>query len=519
MRKSKFAILTLSITGTIALLASCGGVNRGEDSSSSLSNSTGRGDSSDSTSQASGSDSSKSGTTSSGSGENEIWIDAYDGGYGNTWLKDVATLFTAKTGIPVHYDFETSLTDRLENALKNGGDYDIYMSHGINWQSYASSGWLANLDDLYETKVDGFDGTFKDRLANGAAGLSKITGKGDTEDHYYKVCYTQGAGGFIYNMDMFTANGWSVPTTYDELVTLCAKIVSDNVSVSGTRDHVVPFAWSGKDRQYYWDYPIFEWWQQLAGEEKVNTVLKYLGPDGKYATGYEMFNPDSYYKEFMQAYTMWWDLIANNSSNSSKSAFASTLSTAQSNFVNGKAAMIPYAQWGKYELSQVADGGTLPFKIAMMKTPKATATSSYSNYMVGFGDSIIIPANAKEITNAKKFINFMATAAACQTFVKDSNGAFLAFDYTNVDLGDLVNDTFINSIHEKLKDNSFHLVSTNPITYRTTNCVMPWPSNKYHYQEACSEPNSFTASQVGSSVYNEAKSNWASWLRTASLSD
>jgi hypothetical protein len=90
-------------------------------------------------------------------------------------------------------------------------------------------------------------------------------------------------------------------------------------------------------------------------KSKIDTVTKYMGPTGKYADGYEMYNPTSYYKEFMQAYGMWYDLIANNSANSMASSYSATLASAQANFVNGKSAMIPYAQWAKYELSAIAE--------------------------------------------------------------------------------------------------------------------------------------------------------------------
>ncbi len=456
----------------------------------------------------------------SSNSDNEIWVSVYDGGYGLDWIKDVGDAFTAKTGIKVHADGDTALLDRLENSLKNGGDYDIYMSHGINWQSYAASGYLAKLDDVYSSTVEGFDGTFKDRLPNGAEALSKIQGKGDVEEHYYKVCYTQGAGGFIYNMDMFRQQGWALPQTYDELKTLCATILNAKVAVPGGRGTVVPFAWSGKDRQYYWDYPLYEWWYQLAGVDKINQVIQYLGPTGKYADGYEMYNPATYYKEYMQAYDMWWNLIANNANNSIPGAYSVTLATAQSSFVNQEAAMIPYAQWGKYEISSVTDNGVIPFDIAMMPTPKAVASAPDVNFMVGFGDSMIIPANSPQIANAKKFLNFMATAEAGKIFVKDSNGAFLAFDYNNVDLSDLeANDTYIKSIHDRLRATDFSLASTNPITYRTVDCVMPWVSNVYYYQNACSDPGSYTAAIVGQDVYQNAKENWPTWLDNAGLKD
>ena len=88
----------------------------------------------------------------------------------------------------------------------------------------------------------------------------------------------------------------------------------------------------------------------------------------------------------MQAYDMWYKLIATNPANSMASSYSATLASAQANFVNGKSAMIPYAQWAKFELSAIADNGTLPFNIAMMKTPKATASAADCNYMPWAGN-------------------------------------------------------------------------------------------------------------------------------------
>ena len=94
------------------------------------------------------------------------------------------------------------------------------MSHDITWQEFAEQGLLENLDDLYASEVEGTGKTFKERLCAGAEEVSKLD-----DGHYYKVCYTQGAGGLVYNIDMFKANGWEVPTTYAELKALCQTIV------------------------------------------------------------------------------------------------------------------------------------------------------------------------------------------------------------------------------------------------------------------------------------------------------
>jgi ABC-type glycerol-3-phosphate transport system substrate-binding protein len=87
--------------------------------------------------------------------------------------------------------------------------------------------------------------------------------------------------------------------------------------------------------------------------------------------------------------------------------------------------MIPYAQWAKYEI-QHNSGVTFDFDIAMMKTPKISATAQDYNYNVGFGDSMIIPANIPETSKAlaKDFLRYLAGAEACKTFVDTARGAF-----------------------------------------------------------------------------------------------
>lgn len=453
-------------------------------------------------------------------GSEELYICVYDGGYGREWIDQMASDYETKTGVKVNVTMDSSVLDKLESQLRDGSDYDIYMSHDINWKSFAASGYLANLDDLYSSNVEGTSKTFEQRLTSSAVLNSKTEGEDGTE-HFYKVCYTQGAGGLVYNVDLFEQNGWSIPTTYDELVQLC-KTISETEIPGGDRGETYsPFAWSGADRQYYWDYLVFPWWYELAGESKINTILKYKGEDNKYSTGYEMYNPDTYNKEFVEAYDMWYKLIATSTNhNSIANAYSGNLLSAQSAFYSGKAAMIPYGQWAQYEITN-AKKSDLGFKIKMMKTPKAKSTSStYYNYNVGFGDSIIVPSNSPSIDKAKDFLRYMATYEACKTFVKKSQGAFLAFDYSDVNLELTSDDTYIQSIYSLLTEcKNFNLLSDNDITYWNTNTVMPWIQNVYYYQNACSKPDEYTPSIVGNKIYTAAKNGWSSWLRNAGLKD
>jgi len=451
---------------------------------------------------------------------NAVYVCVYDGGYGSEWINKVAEDYKKLTGVEVKATVDSNILNRIESQLKGNPEYDIYMSHDINWQNFATRGLLANLDDLYSSKVYNSEKTFEQRAIPAGAKASKFMGRGDTEEHYYKACYTQGAGGLIYNIDMFNEHGWKVPTTYDELVALCKKINDDAVPVANSRETVKPFAWSGSDREYYWDYIVFEWWAQLAGIEKLETIKQYKGPEGKYSNGYEMYNPDTYYKELKQAYTMWRDLVATNQNNSVPQSYEASLLSAQSAFANGKAAMIPYAQWAQYELEHAMDG-KLSFDYAMMKTPKAKADAQDMNYLVGFGDSMIIPEKAYNKEGAKDFLRYLASAEACKTFTESTGGSFLAFDYSDVDLTELEKtNTYMKSVHEKLTQTTqFNLASDNPITYFNASTVTPWLNNKIPYALAASDNDKNTPDALFSEMYKAAKDGWGNWLASAGLSD
>ena len=286
---------------------------------------------------------------------------------------------------------------------------------------------------------------------------------------------------------------------------------------------VVPIAWSGADREYYWDYIVFEWWAQLAGEQAINKFKAYKGDDGKYSTGYQVFDPATNHKEFVQAYEMWHNLIAKNPTFSNDKPQSAKLVQANSLFASGAAAMIPYAQWAQYEI-QNNSGIEFNFDIAMMKTPKVNAQAKDYNYNVGFGDSIIVPANIPDESKAaaKDFLRYLAGKEACKTFVDKARGAFLAFDYSIVDLGDLMNNTYTKSIYEKLTQcTNFNLTSMNPVAYINSASIMPWIGNTYYYAKAFAEPNTaaYQATAVGNALYTTASNGWASWCRRAGISD
>ncbi|MBO8425702.1 MAG: extracellular solute-binding protein [Firmicutes bacterium] len=438
---------------------------------------------------------------------------AYNGGYGDEWINEIASEFTRQTGIAIVPSVDSSLLTTIESELVSRyPKYDIIMSHGIGWQSYANRGLVAELDDLYESTNDDGD-VFADRVVDEGLELSSYKAYRQDEAHYYKVPFTQGAGGLVYNVDMFEEHGWAVPNSYADLVSLCAEIAADE-------DGILPFAWAGGSRAYYWDYVVYSWWYELAGEDVYNQWLSQTGSDGTYDTGIENYNPDtsgSAFSYFKQAYQMWYDLVATHPEYSNENAYGANLMTAQNLFINGQAAMIPYGTWAKKEIENNT-GKSFNFDVAMMPTPNVNDGETHYNFMVGFGDSMIIPAHSPNIELAKEFLSFMSTEYACKSFVKYAEGPFLGFNYDDVDMSDITaNDSYAASISKNLSESvSFSTASNNAVLIANgdTN-VQPWVNNEIPYASALSTPSSYSPDSVFADLYDDARSSWTSWVRNA----
>ncbi len=453
-------------------------------------------------------------------GNGSIVIKYYDGGYGREWADDLASRYkTIHPDADVTMEADLEILGTMTSALQSEDpDYDIFISHDITWQYYALEGYLANLDALYAKKLS--DGrTFADALSPANREYSKFdAGEGE---HYYKVNWTQGAGGLIYNVDMFEEYGWEVPETYDDLKNLCAQIVSEARPVKGGMggQTVVPFTWTNEN-EYLWDYVVFEWWAQLAGTEKISQLLQY-DKANNYTNGFESFNPDTNYKEFKQAYQYWYDLVAKNPNYSVSASNAQTKLAAQGQFLRGEAAMMPYSHWAYYELKKANGGDDIGFEVNLMETPLVKGTQRY-NYLVGFGDSIVVSKYCHNMDLAIDFISFMAEPESLVSFTEKSQGAFSAFDYSVLpaeQLARLNSNPFVASVNKKLTtETNFNLYSNEPIAYLTSATVQPWLANKYHYVPAfAGKGTTDNPDDVFAEMYSTAKANWRSWLYNAGL--
>lgn len=394
--------------------------------------------------------------------EHELKISFYDGGYGQAWAYALAEKYEAETGVKITVDPSKTLQADIPNMLENGTDSDILFSHGIIWELAALQGKIEPLNDLYEMECD--DGTVKDRILPELLDDCKLKFNGN----YYKLPWTNGAGGLVYNKVLFDKYGWDVPETYEELVALCetieqAAIVVNPEAPAHSRRTIKPFAWSSET--YYWDYLVFDWWAQLEGVDSINNYKKLESAD--------VLDPSKGYK-FPEAVQLWVNLIKPHEVNgvmrdySIEGSSGRDYISAQNDFINGYAAMMPCAQWFESEMRDNID----PEKCEMILMPAPAAPGAKTdgngevirvNYQVGGGDSIIIPACSKNKEEAKRFLAFMCREDNAKLFTERTLGVMLGLVYEDLDgIAEKYLTSFSKSVFEiNMNSVKFNLYSQN----------------------------------------------------------
>jgi N-acetylglucosamine transport system substrate-binding protein len=437
-------------------------------------------------------------------------ITYFTGGYGKEWLPAMAAKFEQDyPGVDVIVTGSTDVTSSLSAVLKKEPD-DIYISHNIPWQTLAGQNLILNLNDLYNStvyidKTSNKPVSFAQRIARSALEESKLG------DNYWKVPQVMGVGGIAYNKTMFDANGWNVPTTYQELVDLCETIYNAKVR-NDSGDIVVPFVWSGTE-QYMWDSLVYDWWVQLAGIDKYNEFLQYKSPS--------QYDPTVYpYQK--QAWEYWYNLVAKNNKYSVPSS--SGLNNLESNmaFAAGQAAMTPATMWLANEIGEETLEA-FGVEIDLIPSPMLPNAKKDSNgkpikvaYDVAGKDSIVIAKKSKNIELAQEFLRWMVEEDNARIFPENSKGILLAVDYDFDELIAEANSAWEKTVFTTMKEAiRFTNYSSNPMSF--LGIIAPY-INGHFYLDSFLDPVRYTPDAVFGDAKTIAETTWNDKRAEAGLS-
>jgi len=150
-------------------------------------------------------------------------------------------------------EYRASVDNDITVALSGGSGPDIVYGSGPAFVAgYAAEGLLANMDE-YAAKYG-----WRDRLVGAFYDI------GTVNDSLYSLpCGLSGIGIF-YNQALFDENGWTVPTTYDEVTAIMDKAID-----AGLHGGII----GARDWRYTNDWPLSLSLASVAGPEAVYKAL------------------------------------------------------------------------------------------------------------------------------------------------------------------------------------------------------------------------------------------------------
>lgn len=399
-------------------------------------------------------------------------ITYYNGKYGDEWIKALTADFKKKNkDINVVLTGDNLIDSKIGYSLMSGAEQpDLIFVSKTNWQIWADSGYMENLNGLYTTVVDGGK-TFADKLQPDLTGYSRYQG------NYRIVPWGDGVAGIIYNKKMFEQNGWAVPTTTAKLSQLIDTIKND---------HIIPFAWSGQNGGY-WDNAVTDWWMQYEGADNISTYLKMASPEV-----YKQSGRLTALKTFQSIVTISPNSIDNPTGIDAQKAI--------DEFYKGNAAMMPGGYLTLMETKNKVPSG---FGISIMKLPAISDAKQPNVSNTLAGDFAFVPSKAKNGGIAKKFLLYMASDSALSLFSQKTGvPAPFVYDMTSVKGMDALakSEAELWQSTEKC-----YMYSDNPNYY---NRFLDWPFEGSPLMEIYSGRQ--TAQQALDRNYEYVQSHWNS---------
>ena len=341
-------------------------------------------------------------------------------GYGSEWIQEAVKIWKEenpdyKVNLNASPDARSIITSDM--AKSNNID-DLYISNGTDWRRYAAQNKLLAIDDILEEKVDGMK--VLDKINDEYHESIYFKGQ-NGETHTYRLPWMSDVGGIFYNAKMFRDNGWTVPTTVDELLALCQNMVDHPIYVNPgdkTSPRVYPFAYRGENADYF-DYLVYTWWSQISGVNAINEFKQY----GKEDSGKFDAKTNTTYAGLKQATQAWYQIFVIVCYTDPEDVTRDN-HTAQKNFMQGKAAMMISGNWLYNEMLGYNTSHTLPsnFELKIMKTPKIVSTAENSSYIIGEDQYIAIPKTSIKADLAKSFIKTMISDKVLKVFFEKAHG-------------------------------------------------------------------------------------------------
>lgn len=463
--------------------------------------------------------------------ENTLEMWCWDGGWGTDWYYALAEAFQEQDWVKEKYPelvvvaesdvARSSVSGKLQ-AGEGVNTIDLFFSDGCHdyiGRDVRGKEYSPNLTEaVYNSLVPGENITVKEKMNpshveaarwydSGSAALDE-----DAPFEAYTFYYSNGYNGWLYNADLLSQLGMTVPLTTDEFLDTCGKIRDTDNAIYDS-GYAVSYA-SGA---YYLQYLVPLMWAQYEGMENFKNFYKGLDSDGNYSNNIYRQQGRLESLRFLE------ELIDYNTNYVNKYGNGMPFMSAQTTFMQGEGIFYFVGDWFETEMKEikkqlVKEG--YDYDIKFMKTPvisaivnktptiRAAATAAgVSNdemlrkvitqidngkinaadavaadaslggitqtdydviiearsivHTISTGDEAYIPAYAKGKEIAIDFLRFMATDVANKIYIEKTGGATLPFRY---DVKEKMGEEFYNNLSSigksKLEINMYQAYDT-----------------------------------------------------------
>ncbi len=334
------------------------------------------------------------GSVKAGEAKGDVEVQAFNGGFGIDFYQEAAAEWSKNNpGTKVKVDGTPRVWETLGPRLAAGDAPDLmFPGWGMDHWERASEGSLMTLDAALDSPASDGSGPWRSTFNEQILKLGQMDGK------QYVLPYYVSLMGWWYNPDVFAKNGWTVPKTYDELLVLCDKIKAAGLA---------PITYQGQYPDYMIVGMIMPWAYSIGGKETLD--------------GMQSLEPGVWKSEPVLKAAQMIDEL-NKKGFFQKGATAMSHTESQTEFILGRAAMIPCGTWLSSEMKKTTPAG---MKMQFMLPPVTVGGKGDPSAIAIKIEPWMIPAKAKNPEAAISLFKYMTSLDKAKQFV-EKKGTLMA---------------------------------------------------------------------------------------------
>ncbi|PSL02163.1 N-acetylglucosamine transport system substrate-binding protein [Haloactinopolyspora alba] len=321
----------------------------------------------------------------------EIYI--FDGGFGDAYATDVhQPIFSEKwPDVTIDHNAAVDIAGELQARFVAGDPPDFVNNSGdgqLDGGQLITDGQLHSLEELLDAPSWDDPATpVRDTLIPGTVEM------GARDGEMFALNYAFTVFGLWYNKTLLDENGWTVPTTWQQMMDLCAEIKAAGIA---------PWVYQGVTAPRYMNWPLLTMAAKLAGPE----ILVPIDNLEEGAWGHEAIRESAAAIRSLKENDYFL-----------KGVEGMEFRDAQGLWARGKAVFCPSGSWLENEEAD-AIGEDPTFEMAMMPQPLLSedAVMPIETVRATAGEPYIVPADAKNPRGGMEYMRAMLSVEGARGF-------------------------------------------------------------------------------------------------------